>query len=440
MTSDHHQLFHAAARDPETAARMIERDRGLLDLCNAAMSTPTLVALRRKNLDLAAQLIAWGANLFVVNQCDQWSMRRIVQRGHLKRQQRERLVEAAISAGAGREIFHAVWRRDHKQMTELVSRDRSLVNLRLAPPEAGDVYFGAAPYCGMSPLHYAVFAGDKAMVRGLLEAGAEVDAVPHGQATDSRYTPFYFVPSRCAGIAELLVEAGADVKHSAFYLSSSSKAVREVAIAHGAAGTPLLTALALGKFEQAVELIKENPEVIHDRLEEAYADTPLHMAVQANALDVARALLDCGMDVDIPSGKGSTPLAMASDLYANLEMFKLLVESGADIHLGDDAALYGAIWQYAHGHHDYSDVIGYLVEKGAKPRGLYHCAMTGNLRAAKLLLKLGADVNETQDDGWPALNGGYTPLDYCTGVAGQWNFPRVAELLRQHGGRSSRST
>ena len=69
----------------------------------------------------------------------------------------------------------------------------------------------------------------------------------------------------------------------------------------------------------------------------------------------------------------------------------------------------------------------------ARPRGLYHCALAGNLAAAKLLLELGADVNDTRDEGWPARNAGYTPLDYCTALAGERQYPKLAEFLRQNG-------
>ena len=80
-------------------------------------------------------------------------------------------------------------------------------------------------------------------------------------------------------------------------------------------------------------------------------------------------------------------------------------------------------------------VIRFLVKKGSHPRGLHFCAQAGNLPAAKLLVELGADVNDTRDDGWPGKDAGYTPLDYCTEVAGEQSHPKLAEFLRKHGGQ-----
>ena len=54
------------------------------------------------------------------------------------------------------------------------------------------------------------------------------------------------------------------------------------------------------------------------------------------------------------------------------------------------------------------------------------------LKVAKIVLALGTDVNEVDQDG-------HTPLDYCTGIAHTSQFktgqhhPRVAALLREHG-------
>ena len=54
------------------------------------------------------------------------------------------------------------------------------------------------------------------------------------------------------------------------------------------------------------------------------------------------------------------------------------------------------------------------------------------MKVAKIVIALGADVNEADQDG-------HTPLDYCTGIAHTWQFksgqhhPKLAALLRDHG-------
>ena len=126
---------------------------------------------------------------------------------------------------------------------------------------------------------------------------------------------------------------------------------------------------------------------------------------------------------------------MASGMYCSFEMFKILVDRGADIHVRNDTPLYWAIWQHAYGHWNYESVIRYLAGLGCRPRGLYHCCLGGNLQLARLMVELGADVNETDDSDWPGRNAGCTPLDYCTGIAGDHEHPDIAAFLRDHGAR-----
>jgi ankyrin repeat protein len=77
-------------------------------------------------------------------------------------------------------------------------------------------------------------------------------------------------------------------------------------------------------------------------------------------------------------------------------------------------------------------MVHFLAGHGSRPRGLCHSAEAGNLKVAELVIALGADVNELDQDG-------HTPLDYCTGIAHTWQFqsgqqhPRLATLLRSHG-------
>ena len=347
---------------------------------------------------------------------------------------RKRFVESAIAAGAwDAQIFHAVWRRDHRSAQTILSRDPGQASVRLADPDGDKGFYNALPYCGLTPLHYAVLAGDKRMTRLLLEAGAEVDAVPHGYESDSYHMPMMMVPGGGREIAELLIEFGANPRHSTTYLGHGSRAMRQVLIAHGAAGTPLMTALDLRDFDTAIEIARNDPSVIHDRLPGSSAGTPLHLAARVGCTEVIDLLISRGMDVDTVVDDGESALTMAAEMYCSTDVFRQLVNYGADIHVGDDKLLYYTVWQHAFRHWNYEKVIRFLVKKGAVPRGLHFCAIAGNLPATKLLIELGADVNDTRDDGWPATDGGNTPLDYCSGVAGDQAHPELAEFLREHG-------
>ncbi len=130
-----------------------------------------------------------------------------------------------------------------------------------------------------------------------------------------------------------------------------------------------------------------------------HAETPLHWAASSDDVEVARALIDGGANIEAIGASlgGGTPLDDAVG-YGCWQVARLLVERGASVDLGQAAALglmtrveellaadpptsqqlTDAFWQACHG---------------------------GQRRMAELLLDLGADVNGT-----PSWGDG-TPLD-----------------------------
>lgn len=439
-TRHYNDVFLAVqAGDGNQVMSMIDADESLLDITDANQRTPLTVAFAYKQLRIAKQLIDRGANVFAMNHSDRWGMRCIVEHGGLPAVEREQLVETAVAARVwDDELFHAVWRRDHDRVSLILANDPSQASIRLAVPNGANGFYNSLPYCGLTPLHYAVIAADAAMVGLLLEAGAEVDAVPHAHASDSRHTPMYLVPEGCGEIAELLVHHGANVKRSDLYLTEGSDTMRQVVVAHGAGGTPLMAALTVGDFDRAAKLIRNDSSVIHDRLPDARIDTPLHMAVKAGNTEIVNLLLDSGMDIDTPTSRGFTALGLAPEMYCSQEMIEFLVERGADVRSGNDSPLYAAIWQHAYGHWNYEAVIRYLVSKGSRPRGLCDCVRGGNLATVKLLMELGADVNKRDDSGFydaRGTNAGHSPLDCCMGTGEEPTHPAIAAFLRAHGAR-----
>ena len=152
--------------------------------------------------------------------------------------------------------------------------------------------------------------------------------------------------------------------------------------------------------------------------------TDLHYAAVLNLPQVARQLLDAGMDVDVELAEGKVPLgervneilgtfgydiAKANSSRSNtplhwaargnaLETVRLLVERGADIHVKDDIG--GTPLHYAAGWNALQ-VVRYLVERGVdihanNDRGwtpLHHAADENALEVVRFLVERGASIH-----------------------------------------------
>jgi len=130
-----------------------------------------------------------------------------------------------------------------------------------------------------------------------------------------------------------------------------------------------------------------------------HAETPLHWAASSDDVEVARALIDGGADIEATGASlgGGTPLDDAVG-YGCWQVARLLVERGASVDLGQAAAL-GIKTR----------VEELLATDPPSPQELAHAfwgaCHGGQRRMAELLFSLGADIN-----GGPSWGGG-TPLD-----------------------------
>jgi hypothetical protein len=130
-----------------------------------------------------------------------------------------------------------------------------------------------------------------------------------------------------------------------------------------------------------------------------HAETPLHWAASSDDVEVARALIDGGADIEAIGASlgGGTPLNDAVG-YGCWQVARLLVERGARVDLGQAAAL-GLMTR----------VEELIAADPPTPRELadafWLACHGGQRRIAELLLNLGADVN-----GSPSWGDG-TPLD-----------------------------
>ncbi len=157
----------------------------------------------------------------------------------------------------------------------------------------------------------------------------------------------------------------------------------------------------------------------------------LHIAAQRNHVGVARTLLEAGASVDPEDKRKAKPLQWALR-HKNLELAQLLTQYGASIDIR---------WRdgYAFINHEAKDgrydTLRFMLDHGADPNTRdhrygagttpLHCAARHDrLKAAKLLLDFGADVNSKTDDG-------ITPLDMTEYSKKQ----KVVRLLLSHGGK-----
>ncbi|WP_342835741.1 ankyrin repeat domain-containing protein [Candidatus Lucifugimonas marina] len=146
-------------------------------------------------------------------------------------------------------------------------------------------------------------------------------------------------------------------------------------------------------------------EVLENMDPNNYRRTPtsLHTAAEKNDVEMARALIARGEDVNekedhYPDGDGDTPLILAS--YSNsINVARLLVEAGADIdaqNWGKSTALEAAFLN------DSLEVARFLMEIGASGVSsetvLHKAALSNSIKIVRLLIDTGADIDARLTD------------------------------------------
>jgi ankyrin repeat protein len=194
---------------------------------------------------------------------------------------------------------------------------------------------------GSSPLAEAAKLGDADLVRRLLDAGANVEA-PNG---DGQTALMLAAHIGALDVAKLLVERGADV--------NAKEAWRDQ--------TSLIWAVD-GNYPELTQFLIDNGADVNVRASandwgsqitaEPRAQyrpvgglTPLLYAARAGCTRCVRSLLAAGADIDRPTPEGMTPLMIAIDNQA-YDTARLLLDEGANPHVWDwygRTALYVAV-------------------------------------------------------------------------------------------------
>jgi ankyrin repeat protein len=179
--------------------------------------------------------------------------------------------------------------------------------------------------------------------------------------------------------------------------------------------------------------------------------TPLHSAVGYADLDVIRALVDCGADVNARDAIGRTPLMILAHEMEGMRLddeesngvaaMKELARLGADASLVDadgndviDHYTFGMLWSREEPDSKVTSAMKKLGAKGSEPTfKLFQAILDKNVPAMRAAIKAGADVNRIPPPHWDA-----TPLVLAAGATEQ-----IVQVLLDAGAdvnRADRST
>lgn len=334
-----------------------------------------------------------------------------------------------------------------------LARVRAL--LRARPELAGMEMSGGDEH---RALHYAVLRRDAAIVRALMEAGADARAgiFPHRDATTA------LALSRDRGYDDIVA-----------IIEAEEQSRRQAGSCPNAAVSPvqdqITAAIRRGDSGEAMRLLAADPSLA--RACDRQGGTPLHVAAECCDAELSGWLLAHGANPSKTDLRGDTPLdraALAFDpRHDRAETFaaiaQMLQDHGAEVTLAaavalDDAARVRELLAANPGalreitwrggglltvavEHGRLEMVRLLLDLGADPdertileqleeptpswgSPLWHAAQAGHYEIAELLLDRGADPNANlYASGWPLWR------------ALQHGQHAVAQLLRERGAR-----
>lgn len=336
-----------------------------------------------------------------------------------------------------RSLQDAAGRGDLAQLDALLAADPGMIN------ETGGPGVRTA-------LHHAVFGKSGAGVRFLLDRGADPNIRCEG---DNAYPLHFAAEKQLLPIIRLLIEHGADPIGEGDYhelgvigwataweYAHANRQIVDYLLAHGAKHN-ISSAVATGDTDAIQQIISQSPSDLERRMDMANRRRrPLHLAVVKKQAKSLVALLNLGANKESLDEAGFTALDQAA-LIGETEIAQILLDRGAKVRLpaaiclerprdidrllrrDPDALKPGGRWgnfilrasERAPG-----TVIETLIQGGASvnvrddPKTsvdstfgytpLHAAAFNGNLSAAAVLLKHGANVQvrEEKYHGTPA--------------------------------------
>ena len=375
-------------------------------------TTPLHYAVYNEDADLVERLIKAGAKVSVANDFGSTPMAEAAVVGNAA------IIKILLKGGAD------VNSRNREGQTVLMAVARTgRIDAAKLLLDAGAGVNATEQWGGQSALMWAAAQKQPAMVKLLIEHGADLDARGAVRDWQRRITAetrpkdmdrggytalLYAAREGCVECARYLVEAGANIN-----LPDPNRE------------TPLVLALINMRFDTAFYLISAGADV--DKWD-LYGRTPLFAAVdmstlprggrpdipssdETSALQVIKMLLDKGANPNIqlklrPPFRavildrgtdnailtiGATPLLRASKAGDNPDAIQLLLAHGALVDLPNVLGITPLLTAAGMGHGDNAS------------RGKFNTDEDG-LRAIQILLKAGADINARNTDGQTALH------------------------------------
>jgi ankyrin repeat protein len=239
-------------------------------------------------------------------------------------------------------------------------------------------------------LSVAAYHGRREIVDLLLERGAGID---NPDEKDGMTPLLAAIIGREPEIAKLFVEKGADIN-------------RKIKAGGGTGVTPLMFAAALGYLDLVRAILDAGAE-LEARTE--LGESALVLAADNGWAEGAAMLLERGADVNARMSNGWTALMRAAD-KGHSEIVGILLENKADANLkATDGGLTALMAASSFG---LVDTVKMLIEKGADVNAriestgdtaLYVAVYKNLPDISKILIEAGADVNLKLDDGQTAL-------------------------------------
>jgi len=253
----------------------------------------------------------------------------------------------------------------------------------------------------------------QSMIRLLLRRGSDVNAIDD-EGNTALYCACQQVGVKRFEVVQVLLEAGADVN-----LQTSNKLY------------PLMASCEANNAELVDLLVKAGADVnVRNKKEETCLHVMVLKKADASAVNITRSLLAAGIDVDACSLQSQTALYRAVKA-GHEDLVRLLVKFGANANgnSSKNRPVHAACRKPVR-----LSVVEYLLTYGADPNSqnddligrslpLHIAASDGECELTKVLLKHGANVDATDDDGNTALYHAiqrYCIQRYCLRATSPW--------------------